>query len=454
MKRIVACALAMALLLCGCSVSGPEEFYQLPRASEEYQSLEACLQQQRNAGMESAAPITGSNTQPVIVVDLDQDGTDEAVAFFRDTAGGDNALKIQLYRQDEEGEYYCFTTIEGSGNAINSVLFTQLIGDGSTTEEVVVSWQVSSSVYALTAYSIEDGVAVQIMDAVNYARYTSVDLDQDGTDELVLFQTAASDTTSREAQYYTAQDGYMTLTATVPLSLRMATIDAVHTGSLSDGVSALFVTGTAENSRTGEPDSNYQLTDILTLRDGELTSLAMNESGDSPTLRYKLASDQDLDGDGVWEIPSPTSLTNYDPDSSDTFYYLTWYAYASDGTRACAYFTYYNSADGWYWMLPEEWLSRVLLQRDDTTSGSTVERGVTFYYRESSEDEPIPVFSIYKNTGTNRETRAVSNGRIAIGGDASTSYSVKIYEGAAALDVTATSVRASFHLIQTDWSEE
>lgn len=454
MKRSIALALAMALLLCGCSMSGPEEFYQLPRASEEYQSLEACLKQQEDAGMEYAAPVSGSNTQPVLVRDLDEDGTDEAVAFFRDTAGGDNALKIFFYRQDEEGEYYAYATIEGSGSAINSVLFTQLTGDTSGTEEVVVSWQMSSSVYALTAYSLEGGAAVQILDGINYARYSSVDLDQDGISELVLFQTSASDTTSREAQYYTAQDGYMTLTSTVALSLRMAAIDAVHTGSLSDGAVALFVTGTAEDSRTGEPDSNYQLTDILTLRDGNLISLAMNESGDSPTLRYKLASDQDLDGDGIWEIPSPTSLTNYDADSTDTFYYLTWYAYASDGTRERAYFTYYNSSDGWYYTLPEEWLSRILLQRDDTTSGSTVERGVTFYYRGSSEDEPYAVFSIYKNTGTNRETHALTDGRVLLTGDGSTVYSVKVYEGAAELGLTSATVREAFHIIQSDWSEE
>lgn len=453
-KRILPLALAAALLLTGCGMNSPEDFYQLPKASEEYQSLERCLKAQLSSGLEYAAPIKGSNTQPVTVIDLNQDGVDEAVAFFRDPSGGENPLKIQLYRQDEAGEYYCFTTVEGQGNAINSVVFTQLDGAGNSPQELVVSWQVSTSVYALSAYSIAEDAAVQMMAPTNYSRYITADLDQNGISELVVLQLSASDTTTREAQYYVAKEGRMTEVAVVPLSQRMGTIDGVHTGMLSDGVPALFVTGSVETQEPGQVNPNYQVTDIITLRDGTFTSIAMDESGDSATLRYRLTSDQDLNQDGVWELPVPTLLANYRLEDSDTFYAVTWNNYASDGSKNRAFVTYYNSADGWYWYLPEEWLSKLSLRREDTTSGSTVERGVVFYYRAASDEEPQPIFAIYKNTGTNRNSYGVSDGRTYLGGDASAVYAVKLLEGAEALNLTTDVVASGFRLIQADWLEE
>lgn len=454
MKRSLLLALALLLALTGCSFSSPEDFYQLPKASEEYQSLERCLQEELNAGLEYAAPIKGSNTQPVIMIDLDQDGVDESVAFFRDSSGGENPLKIKLYRQNMDGNYYCYTVVEGQGTSINSVVFIQLDGGPGTAQELVVSWQMSSSVYALSAYSVEEGAAVQMMDAVNYSRYTVVDLDQDGISELVLLQASASDTAIRKAEYYKVTDHHMTLAEEVPLSLRMGTIDGVHTGLLSDGVPALFVTGSLEEKDSIEPNAAYQLTDIFTLRDGAFLSLAMDESGDSATLRYKLANDQDLDSDGIWELPVPTLLANRRLESSDTFYAITWNHYSSDGSRERAFITYYNSTDGWYYTLPEEWLSRLSLERDDTTSGNTVERGVVLYYQSPGDDEPQPILAIYKNTGTNRSTHGVSDGRTYLDGDSGAVYSARLYAGAEELGLTTDVVKTSFHLIRADWLEE
>ncbi|MCD8368050.1 MAG: hypothetical protein LUC48_08540 [Clostridiales bacterium] len=451
-------SLMLALLLTGCSttISSPEDYYRLPQASEEYESLETCLQDALNSGYEYVSPLKGTNTQPVSVVDLDGDGLDEAVAFFRDTDGGENPLKICLYQQNGDGEYSLLTTIEGQGNAINSVTFCQLDGGSDSVEELLVSWQISSSVYTLSAYSVEDGAAVQMMDFTTYSRYSVVDLDADGTSELVVLQSSATDTTEKQAQYYVCQEQRMVLTGTAPLSQSLSSIDHVRTGVLSGGEAALFVSGYVTDSSANEASSSDQITDIFALVDGVFTSVALNgKSGDSSTLHYYLTNDQDINGDGVWEIPFPTLLNNFDTDSTDTFYALQWKQYDLTGEATLSTVTYYNGTDGWYLVLPEEWLSGLSLVRSDTTSGNTVERGILFYYQETEDSDPIPLFAIYKNTGTNRSERAVADSRFSLTEDSSATYSAKLYDSATENGLLdAATLRSLFYLIETDWSED
>lgn len=456
MKRLTGlliCA-AMLLALTACGASTPEEFYRLPKASEEYQSLEVCLQEALNSGYEYAAPLKGTNTQPVSMIDMDKDGRDEAVAFFRETNGGENPLRICFYRQDSEGEYYLFSTIEGQGNAINSVMFKQLEGGEETAEELVVSWQVSSSVYTLSAYSLDEGAAVQIMDVVNYSRYAVADLNGDGDCAVVLLQSAATDTSVKQAEYYVCEDHHMVLQATAPLSQRMGSIEHVYSGALADGSTALFVTGYIEDADTGELSASYQITDIFTVRDGAFQSVALGEDGNSTTLRYSLADDQDINGDGVWELPFPVLLNNYDPESNDTFYAITWNQYLPSGEAKPVCATYYNSTDGWYFELPAEWLGHLFLARADTTKGNTVERGIIFYYQPGTNQELQPLLGIYKNTGTNRDTNAVTDGRYYLEGDSSVIYSAKLYSVSDSVNFSADQVKACFHQIRANWSEQ
>lgn len=448
----------LALLLTGCStsVSSPEDYYRLPKASEEYESLEDCLQDALNSGYEYVSPLKGTNTQPVSVVDLDGDGLDEAVAFFRDTDGGENPLKICLYSQNGDGEYSLLTTIEGQGNAINSVTFCQLDGGADSVEELLVSWQISSSVYTLSAYSVEEGAAVQMMDFTSYSRYSVADLDADGTSEVVVLQSSATDTTEKQAQYYVCQEQRMVLAGTAPLSQSLSSIDHVRTGVLSGGEAALFVSGYVADSAADENSNSDQITDIFALVDGVFTSVALNSrTGDSSTLHYYLTNDQDINGDGFWEIPFPTLLSNFDTDSTDTFYALLWKQYDLSGEAALSAATYYNGTDGWYLELPEEWLSRLSLARSDTTSGNTVERGILFYYQASEDEEAFPLFAIYKNTGANRSERSAADSRISLAEDSTATYSARLYDGATENGLLdAATLRTMFCLIKTDWSED
>ena len=184
---ILALLLCLSLSLCACNLRSGDDLYALPRTSVEYESLRNALQGLLDSGLEYAAPLSGSNTRPVQDVDLDGDGIGEAVAFFKDSSG----LQVYVFRQNEEGEYQEMAKIAGQGIAVNSVAYAQLHGEND--RDIVLSWQISSGVYALSAYSVREGGYTELLAPRNYTKYAVADLNGDGQDELILLQLDPSD---------------------------------------------------------------------------------------------------------------------------------------------------------------------------------------------------------------------------------------------------------------------
>ncbi|MCD8353852.1 MAG: hypothetical protein LUC47_06025 [Clostridiales bacterium] len=457
MKRLLAalCALSM-LVLSGCSfnvLESTDELYALPKASEEYTSLEENLQSLLDSGLEYAPPLSGSNTQPVQLQDLDGDGEQEALAFFRESSAMETPLKIYIFTKDDEGLYEVACVIAGDGTDINSVLICQLVGDESTVYELVVAWQVSSALYTLSAYSIEEYTPITLMTQTSYTRYSAVDLDGDEEQELVLMTVRNSDSDMSTAVYYDNVDGVLEPVSTANLSTRLSSIDKTSDGLLADGTPALYVTGAVQDVNSS---ASYQLTDILLLRDGALCNITLDEDGQNSTdtIRYSLTSNQDINGDGVLEIPIPYLLTNYDNSSSDLFYAVDWRQYAADGSYTVVSITYYNSTDGWYLELPEEWLDCLELARQDTSQSGSNERGILFYYNDGSDDADTPFLGIYKNTGTYRERNATSGDRMILLRSSDAIYSLELFGSAYDQVESAGDLLDRFHLITADWSTD
>lgn len=128
-------------------------------------------------------PPAAATSVPVQMADLDNDGTEEAIAFFRKPAD-EKPLKVYIFKAEEDG-YHPLCVIESSGTAINSIYYRDLNGDGRM--EVVVGWKISSDVQAVAVYNVSPQPE-QLMRST-YSRYTMMDVDQDNAMELVVFRT-------------------------------------------------------------------------------------------------------------------------------------------------------------------------------------------------------------------------------------------------------------------------
>ena len=173
---------ALLLFATGCSFTlSPQELYRLPKLPTEYTELDNRIGEILAEGAEYAAPVSGSNIQPVQLVDLNSDGQEEAVAFFRNSSA-EKPLKICIFTPVGDG-YEQTAAIESSGTSINSVVYSDLNRDGYT--ELLVGWRTTTDLQALVVYSLRDKEPAELMRS-NYVRYTLTDLDEDRMQELVI----------------------------------------------------------------------------------------------------------------------------------------------------------------------------------------------------------------------------------------------------------------------------
>jgi hypothetical protein len=446
---------ALALLLTGCSFKSPEELYTLPQPSEEYESLQRSLAALLDSGYEYAAPVSGSNAQSVQLKDLDGDGEDEAIAFLRDSAGENHPMKICIFRCDEDGNYDLWAKVEGDGDGFNSVSYCQL--NGTDTLELVVGWRISSTVYTLSAYSIENGNVTELMTIPSYQRYTVRDMDQDNQAEIVVIQLSTAEEGGNIASYYDWSENTMMNINSVALSASADSLESLRYYNLVDNAPGLYVTSYLVG------DSSSLVTDILSVVDKKLVNITLDSAtGDSDTVHLGLTAPTDINNDNVLELPIAYPLRTSGADSSDLFYVIDWVQYTQSGDPRSMGYTYHNTADGWYLSLPSSWLTSdraggmngLMLVRSDTNVGATVERSITFYRKKTVTSDPERFLTIYKNTGTNRESRAVMGERFLLTEDDTATYSAEFFDCSWNCGLDKSTILDQFHLILTNWSSD
>lgn len=435
----------LLLMTAGCSLRSPEELYTLSEPPAEYRSLDLRIQETMAAlGAEYAAPLTGNNIQTVQLQDIDGDGKEEAIAFFRVT-GDAKPLKVYIFKQDGDNNYDTYGVIEGEGTAIYSIHYESL--DDNAAPEVVVSWRMSEKVHSLAAYTVDSGTVTELM-RTGYTRYKLIDIDMDNRQEIVVLQVDAAEGRSRAELYDYREEG-LVLCATAPMSYEVKEISNIRVGYLRDSVRALMVSSTF-----GE--SNGLLTDIFAWRNGTLENITLDPViGQSvETMRYyHLVSAMDINQDSILEIPLPVALPTYQKvmGASD-FWAIYWRQYDVTGRAWPVCTTYHNVQDRWYLELPQEWERQLTLSRRDNTVHG--ERAVIFSRWRGEDREPTPFLTIYRLTGANRELRSRIGNRFVLRSESDTIYSAEFHKSDWDSGLTQESLAQRFHLIQTEWSAE
>lgn len=457
-KLYIVCMFAgLAMLLPGCMfLSSTEDLYTLPKLPEEYVDLETEITDLvNNQGYEYAAPTGGKNIQLVQMVDLDNDGEDEALVFLRRSSDV-KPLQIYIFKQSEDG-YRTAAIIQESGASIAQVDYLDMNGDGI--QEIIIGWSMSAgSTDNNGAVLSESGVSEKALSRVvsvynmeryecqkiletTYNYYVMTDLDKNALPELITIAGGTSGTC--EAAVYEWNLGVMEQKYATKLTTSPAMINEVREGTLTDGVPALFVTGLV--------DEQNLATDILVMRDNVLVNCTMDEFTGTSRLIYRNTSvrARDINADGILEIPVPYELPKYD-ETMQSYRGINWTAFASDGTPRVEETTYHNLTDGWYIVLPESWKDCIMITGVVNSAG---ERAVTFGVYQNEETPPLDVLTIYTETGDSREYKAVRGERFVLMRETATIYAAEFLEGYETWSgaMSQDALKESFHLIRVTW---
>ena len=434
-KRIVLLLLltVTALLFTGCAMRTVEDMYALPKRSEEFKEMQSAIDTAMY-GMTYASPQSGENRQTVQMADLDGDGTDEILVFAKGAT--EKPLQVLIFTQDENGRVRTMETIGSNGLAFEQVEYVDF--DDQPGCELVVGIRVSDQVQrSVAVYTFKNGDA-ELMLMNGYSKFVTCDLDQNGRSELMVLRPGEQEAEQGTAVLYHYGDAQIDRSAEIALSESPEKIRRIMEGKLESGEPAIFVASAV--------DRNAIITDVLTIQDKQLTNIAA--SGDVntsvQTLRNYYVYAEDIDEDGVVEIPSIISMKAVSPLTyREEEHILRWYSLDNNGWEYDKLFTFHNFVGGWYLQLDSRWASRVTV---DHFNGVYV-----FYLWDESYQSAIPLFTLYVFTGSNRDEDAVKEGRFALYRAEGVAYSASLAEASAEYEITEDYLIDSFRLIRQDW---
>ena len=424
--------LLLASIFTGCSMRTVDEMYRLPQRSRRDDNLQSTIDEAMN-GLHYAAPIAGENQQTVQLADLNGDGEVEYIVFARDTAN--KAIRILIFSQLQD-DFRLAAVIESHGSAFEQVEYVDM--DGKPGMEMVVGRQVSDQILrSLSVYNFSDGAPEQMMTA-SYLKYLTCDLNEDGKTELLLIQPGESDADRGVVTLYSHDKGGMQRSKEVLLSASASSVRRIMTSRLESGENAVFVASSVDESAV--------ITDVFTVRDNNLANISFSrESGNSvQTLRNYYVYADDIDGDGVLELPS---LITMRPIRSSTSagqqYLIRWYSMDINGQKHTKRHTFHNYVGGWYLELEDGWAERVSVIQ---ASGS-----YWFYVWDVNFENAELAFSIHVLSGPDREEAAEMDNRFVLHRSEGVIYAARLESAAADYLITNEDLTPCFHLIHQAW---
>lgn len=427
MKRIFGAILALTLLfLSGCG--GMASLYCLPEPSDELLELQEALKEVQKDDLGYLVPTGGSRQEAVQLMDLDRDGTEEAMAFFRAEAGG---IRMAVLSKVQD-TYQVSTLVECAGDTITSVDYRDLTGDG--TLEIILSCQLSEVVtQGLYIYGYNGGAELLLSESCG--RYFLSDLDRDLMAELYCIASTGPDTPAVVKCYRYQDEGFLWV-GDQPLQSPFGDIRRIREESLWDGQKTLLFTSLLEDGTMVNDLLCTSGTEFYNLAHGENTTLLK-----SGHIRGFYAYPQDMDGDGTVEFSTAEALPVYGEESPQ--HIIRWQGFSSEGPAHQVIYTYHNFSGLWYMTLPEAWEGNITIRQQESPTMSLV----TFC--RLTEEEPEPFLTIYTLKGEEGQAFVEENQLTPITSDNDRIIAVGLSPDAENWDGTITPAEAAerFHMI-------
>ena len=430
------------LLLGGCTFPSGDDLLAAPRPSTNYQTLQVELEDLLASGVSYTAPTGGENRSSIQLVDLDGDGVEEAIAFFRgSTSATSNNFQIYIYKRQGD-QYVCTGTVEGQGTAVQSVDYPVITPDGR--RGMVVTWRLTGDgTGALTMCDFDNACVPGVLLETEYSAMELTDLTGDGARDLLLLTTDPGG--RRVARLYQYQDDELLLAGEAATSPETVSVERMRSGRVQMNQPAVFA---EERMANGVGLT----TDIFVYNNDTLINLALDGEDSITRSTYRPVSvyATDINADGITELPRAVLMAGYtDAAASDAVFMLDWHVYSVDRPPVAVATTYDNISDGWRLNIDSAWHDRITAVKT-TDSGLS---SVTFS-EYISVGQQIPLFTIYTATGSTREYYAGRSDLLQLGESAQAVYFARIADDAeqSALAISEQDIKNGFSLVKQDWN--
>lgn len=421
----------------------------LPRLPEEYVGLQKLYDEILATGATYVSAKSGSNRQSVQLADLDADGENEVVSFFKNP---DGTFSVYIHKKFDEA-YYEIGKADGYGKSIRSVDYINMNAVGE--QALLVTWDLEDSLQsALSVYTIDAGSARNVLD-LQYMSYHVVDMDMDAQDDIIAVYRESGEQVNSVAMY-SFEGSECVLKGKSQLSIESDKVVNMVSGLTHSGKRAVYI-----DSSTLE--SEYVTDIVFCQSDGVLMNESIDtESGSANvTKRHINIYSSDIDNDGIIEIPLAKMFTGYtDPLSSDTRWKISWAEIETGKIVDNSMNTFHNSVEGWFFILPEKWDAGVsaVISSESNVSQTTffVPYEITNNEYSMAFDEDNSLVTIYAIASDAADAFLRNKDIKVVKETENTVYGYRVYENnMSRYNVMAEEVEVLLNFTKsTEWSSE
>lgn len=387
--RWLACVL-LCLLLAGCSMPGEqvqvEELLRAPKLSGDYGDVQTALNDWLGESAQLKYPMQGDLLSPFLLQDLDGDGRQDAAVLYT-TAQSSNVC-IAILQKDDADIWHVRQNVEGLADTVESVGLAQLQPGDAT--QLVVGYTAAQGDHYLAVYSYTDGVLSTILEQ-QYQQYLVEDITGGGNQDLILMSTLEDGGVQIELLTVDKEGSFQQVAVMGLSANRFAGCASVAAGVGADGKHYLVLDGW-----TGISGNN--LASVL-LRFDEDTQQMVPADQISTEKLYTASLrnvpslvSQDLDGDGIVEIPTqPDEAGLLNMSQSRRMDFIVWMDYTSPHPEKS--FGLLDEETNCYIELPMEWEGNLKLTDSEQYDGAVELRTV-------DEDQLIMTLRLVRTTSS------------------------------------------------------
>ena len=387
--RWLACVL-LCLLLAGCSMPGEqvqvEELLRAPKLSGDYGDVQTALNDWLGESAQLKYPMQGDLLSPFLLQDLDGDGRQDAAVLYT-TAQSSNVC-IAILQKDDADIWHVRQNVEGLADTVESVGLAQLQPGDAT--QLVVGYTAAQGDHYLAVYSYTDGVLSTILEQ-QYQQYLVEDITGGGNQDLILMSTLEDGGVQIELLTVDKEGSFQQVAVMGLSANRFAGCASVAAGVGADGRHYLVLDGW-----TGISGNN--LASVL-LRFDEDTQQMMPADQISTEKLYTASLrnvpslvSQDLDGDGIVEIPpQPDEAGLLNMSQSRRMDFIVWMDYTSPHPEKS--FGLLDEETNCYIELPMEWEGNLKLTDSEQYDGAVELRTV-------DEDQLVMTLRLVRTTSS------------------------------------------------------
>ncbi len=323
MKKLITIFLIIIIVClsftsCDYNITSIESLMRPPKLSGESSLLQKAFEESVADinGVIMKTPISGQYRSSYLFFDLENDGEQEAIVFYSNPMV-DSMAYANVFKH-VNGEWKNISKIKGKNEEVYEVNFADINGDNIS--EILISWtgavvsdKVNSSDFGtgnerlLSVYSC-DGITTTLLKTETYSNIFLEDLNNDNSDEIVIFKIVLADNEKQTTSRIIAFNDDFTIKLDEKLSLTgMLEIKNITTDNIEINDkkhTRIFVDGSISE--------NGVITEIIDIEnelfDVSLPLYETNQSHKPLTLRASRTYCNDIDNDGIIEIPTDEVL--------------------------------------------------------------------------------------------------------------------------------------------------